>query len=357
MMEVLSISEAKRLSDCEAVIEQGLQTFYEVGSALAEIRDLRLYRAIYPTFEGYCRERWSMSKTHANRLIESNATIENLTPIGVKPATESQARELAPLNDQPELQRQVWQHVVENAPQGKVTAAYVREVVEQMTDVERDTVKKMGKLIARVQDEKNQKDNLLKFPADSQDTCTVDDLDRLIERGVRFGTIYLDPPWCYGNQATRSATDNHYPTMTIEEIAALPVAELAAQESHIYLWTTNAFLHDSFHLLEQWGFTYKSLLVWDKERYGIGNYWRLQTEYLLLANKGGLGVADKSNRNIIREESKGHSVKPHVIRKMIESMSPSPRLEMFARRVATGWTCWGNEIERTMFDNDIEEVA
>lgn len=354
---VLTTTEQQELAAYEMAIRDGLDAFYRVGSALAAIRDKRLYRAEFATFEDYCRDKWAISRQRAYQLIDANDVMDNLSTIVDKPSTESQARELAPLNDQPELQRQVWQQVIETAPEGKVTAAHVREVVEQMTEGERKAVKQINKQIALLEHERQQRDNLLRFPAEKFETCTVDDLEKLIAADAQFGTLYLDPPWSYGNQATRSATDNHYSTMTLEEIAALPVAELAAPESHIYLWTTNAFLHDSFHLLEHWGFEYKSLLVWDKEKYGIGNYWRLQTEYLLLGTKGGLGVAEKNNRNIIREESTGHSVKPLIARKMIESMSPGPRLELFARRVATGWTCWGNEIKRTMFDTDIREVA
>lgn len=191
----------------------------------------------------------------------------------------------------------------------------------------------------------------------SSPTCTIADLDKLVERGQAFGTIYADPPWAYGNQATRSATDNHYETMTLEEIAALPIAELAADQCHLHLWTTNAFLHASFHLLEDWGFEFKSLLVWDKDKFGIGNYWRLQTEYLLLGVKGGLTFLDHAQPNIVRGARTRHSAKPEQVRRMIEKVSPSPRLELFARRISNGWTAWGNEIERTMFDADIKEVA
>lgn len=188
-------------------------------------------------------------------------------------------------------------------------------------------------------------------------TCTAADLDRLITAGRRFGTIYLDPPWSYGNQGTRAATDNHYETMDLAEIAALPIADLAADESHIHMWTTNAFLHDSFHLFEQWGFEFKSFLVWDKDKFGIGNYWRLQTEYLLLGTRGGLTFLDHSQPNIVREARMRHSAKPERIRRMIEKVSPGPRIELFARRISNGWVAWGNEIERTMFDDDVKEVA
>jgi hypothetical protein len=134
----LTAKESKRLKECEKVIEQGLHTFYDVGNALTEIRESRLYRMEYATFDDYCRERWRMSKTHANRLIESSAVVANLTPIGVIPGSESQARELAPLA--PEVQRAVWQIAIKTAPTNKqgeptVTAAHIKAVADVLTDV------------------------------------------------------------------------------------------------------------------------------------------------------------------------------------------------------------------------------
>lgn len=119
----LSIQEADRFDDLEICIANGLQTFVEVGNALAEIRDGKLYRVHYDTFEDYCQKRWGMSKTHVNRLVASSLVVSNLTPIGVIPQTESQARPLASLT--PDQQREVWQTAVNTAPNGKVTAAHV----------------------------------------------------------------------------------------------------------------------------------------------------------------------------------------------------------------------------------------
>ena len=99
----------------------------------------------------------------------------------------------------------------------------------------------------------------------------------LSPKGSRFSTIYADPPWKYDNQGTRAATDNHYPTLTVEQIAAEPVAELAADNCHLHLWTTNGFLPAAFYVIEAWGFEYKSMFVWVKPTLGIGNYYRLDT--------------------------------------------------------------------------------
>jgi phage N-6-adenine-methyltransferase len=120
-----------RLLECERVIERGLNTFVEVGAALLEIRDSRLYKDSYSTFEDYCRSRWGMSRIHAHRLIESAGVVENLLPMGnIVPASERQARPLVGLPQ--EQQFQVWQQVVETAPEGKITGAFVQEVVDKV---------------------------------------------------------------------------------------------------------------------------------------------------------------------------------------------------------------------------------
>ena len=125
----LAQTEAQRLAACEATITQGLQTFYDVGTALLEIRDSRLYRAEHPTFEAYCRERWGMARRQADRLIEAAEVMEDLRPMGLIPANERQARPLAAVP--PAERAEVWQEAVETAPNGKVTAAHVADVVQR----------------------------------------------------------------------------------------------------------------------------------------------------------------------------------------------------------------------------------
>jgi DNA methylase len=129
---VLSRQERQQLSECEAIIKSGLETFYEVGSALLAIRDGRLYRSLHGTFEDYCRQKWQMSSRHANRLIDSAAVAENLRPTGLIPQSESQARELAPLDK--ELQQAVWQIAVKTAVDEKPTAAHIKSVASVLTE-------------------------------------------------------------------------------------------------------------------------------------------------------------------------------------------------------------------------------
>jgi len=133
MTTALTTVEKGELAEFEQVIQSGLQTFAEVGNALLAIRDGRLYRSEHGTFDAYCKDRWGMSKTHANRLVESAKVIGNLTPIGVTPTTESQARPLSRLA--PERQTEAWKGATEKAESEgrRVTARDVEEQVKERT--------------------------------------------------------------------------------------------------------------------------------------------------------------------------------------------------------------------------------
>jgi N6-adenosine-specific RNA methylase IME4 len=188
-------------------------------------------------------------------------------------------------------------------------------------------------------------------------TCTVEDLGVLVSREARFSTVYADPPWRYGNQGTRAATDNHYVTMTVEEIAALPVAGLVADDAHLHLWTTNAFLFDARSIIEAWGFEYKSCFVWVKPEMGIGNYWRVSHEFMLLGVRGRCPFLDKSQMSWIQASRTHHSAKPGGVRSIIEAVSPGPYLELFGRDAVEGWTVWGNEVSRGLFTYGAERAT
>lgn len=127
----LTEDEGAAFARCERTISEGLQTFYAVGNALAEIRDERLYRATHDTFEDYCQDRWGISRIHAYRLMSAATTVESLLPIGnTLPSNEAQVRPITGLS--PDQQREVWQRAIETAPNGKVTAAHVEQVKEQV---------------------------------------------------------------------------------------------------------------------------------------------------------------------------------------------------------------------------------
>lgn len=193
-------------------------------------------------------------------------------------------------------------------------------------------------------------------PADPFAGCVTRNLDALARRGLRFGTVYADPPWAYQNTAARGAAEDHYRTMTLDDICGLPVGPLLAPKAHLHLWTTTAFLEDAFRVVRAWGFTYKSCFVWAKPLLGCGNYWRLAHEFLLLGVRGRTPFRDRSERSW-RELPRGrHSGKPERLRAVIERVSPGPYLELFGRKPADGWVVFGDTIERGLFDLDIPDL-
>ncbi len=179
----------------------------------------------------------------------------------------------------------------------------------------------------------------------------VRDLRELITRKATFPAIYADPPWPYSNTAARGAAENHYSTMTMDEILREPVKKLAAKEAHLHLWTTNAFLREAFDVIQAWGFRYKSCLVWIKPQLGMGNYWRVSHEYLLLGVRGNLPFRDRTCRSWISARRTIHSRKPFAFRELIERVSPGPYLELYGREEHPGtpWTVYGNQVERRLF--------
>lgn len=179
----------------------------------------------------------------------------------------------------------------------------------------------------------------------------VRDLGILLQQGARFRTIYADPPWPYSNTAARGAAENHYRTMTIEAIVREPIKQLVEEQAHLHLWTTNSFLQEAFEVIRAWGFRYKSCLVWIKPQLGIGNYWRISHEYLLLGVKGSLRFLDRTCRSWLMARRTRHSRKPFAFREMIERVSPGPYLELYGREEQpdSDWTVYGNQIERGLF--------
>jgi N6-adenosine-specific RNA methylase IME4 len=187
---------------------------------------------------------------------------------------------------------------------------------------------------------------------ESTDHCSISDLHELVASGRKFGVIYADPPWLYDNQATRASTSDHYAGLTVDQLcdaSIMPVRELAADNAHLHMWTTNAFLFDAPRIFAAWGFEFRSAFVWVKPQIGIGNYWRNSHEYLLTAIRGNAKrFNDHSMRSWGEFDRRQHSAKPEEIRSLIERASDGPYLELFGRRQAPGWTVWGNDVSRDL---------
>jgi N6-adenosine-specific RNA methylase IME4/ParB-like chromosome segregation protein Spo0J len=167
----------------------------------------------------------------------------------------------------------------------------------------------------------------------------------------RYAVLYVDPPWhfeVYNEESgSERAAGNHYPTMELAEICALPVAALAADTSALFLWTTAPHLQEAFQVLAAWGFEYKSNAVWVKDKLGLGYYVRNRHELLLIATRGNFPCPQPANRpsSVIEAPRREHSRKPDEAYEMIERMYPDlPRIELFARQARPGWDAWGNEI-------------
>jgi N6-adenosine-specific RNA methylase IME4 len=172
----------------------------------------------------------------------------------------------------------------------------------------------------------------------------------------RFGTILVDPPWRFANRTGKMAPEHRrlsrYPTMSNEEIMELPVSQLAAPQSHLYLWVPNALIQEGLEVMKRWGFTYKTNIVWFKTRKdggpdgrGVGFYFRNVTELVLFGICGKLrtGPAGRRQTNIMVTQKRAHSMKPDELYDIIESCSPGPYLELFARFQRAKWSNWGNE--------------
>lgn len=171
-----------------------------------------------------------------------------------------------------------------------------------------------------------------------------------------FGTILADPPWRFMNRTGKVAPEHkrlgRYDTMTSEEIASLPVTDIAADRSHLYLWVPNALLGEGLAVLHAWGFVYKTNLVWHKIRKdghsdgrGVGFYFRNVTELVLFGVRGGLRTSApaRSQVNLFATRKREHSRKPDELHEIIEACSPGPYLELFARYPRNRWTSWGDE--------------
>lgn len=185
-----------------------------------------------------------------------------------------------------------------------------------------------------------------------------------------YNVIYADPPWQQkagpkqegynvenGKQVWKNASNQSrelpYPTMSIDEIAALPVKSISNADSHLYLWVTNKYLLDAQKVISAWGFKYSTAITWKKKRMGggLGGAFRITHETLLFCRRGNLkaiGVYPGTIVEAKRPYVNGypvHSKKPEIFAEIIQSVSPGPYLEMFARSPRKGWDVWGNEVE------------
>lgn len=165
----------------------------------------------------------------------------------------------------------------------------------------------------------------------------------------KYPVLYIDPPWRYEINVCDETRDldNHYPTMSLSEIADLPIGDLATKDAVLFMWVTNNFLYDAKILLDRWGFEYKTNYVWVKDKIGLGTWNRGQHEILLIARRGEIPVpkpADRTSSVVVATRTE-HSKKPTEFYEIIERQYPElSKLEVFARNQREGWNSWGNQV-------------
>lgn len=204
--------------------------------------------------------------------------------------------------------------------------------------------------------------------------------------GVRYQTIMVDPPWPYKAPGNYGNTLEHRPNrdktiakigvgsrarygaMSIADLCNLPVGHAAAENAHLYLWTTNAFMVEAHQLAKAWGFRQSTIITWSKIKQGrpetdpepsmkMGYYYRGATEHCLFCVRGKLRLTGPAVSTAFFSPRTAHSVKPDSFYQMVEDQSPGPYLELFARRARPGWDLWGNEAPITDAElADIEDM-
>ena len=169
----------------------------------------------------------------------------------------------------------------------------------------------------------------------------------------RYGVIYADPPWRFEvyseDTGQKRAAEAHYPTMSSESIAQIPVDSIADEDCVLFMWTTSPTMPEAFGLLKEWGFAYRSQCIWAKDKIGLGFWFRNQHEILIVAIKGKVPAPAHGAQwpSLIQAARGKHSEKPAVFYELIEAYFPTlPKIELFARGKARGgWDAWGNEVD------------
>jgi N6-adenosine-specific RNA methylase IME4 len=174
--------------------------------------------------------------------------------------------------------------------------------------------------------------------------------ENLVQPNKKYHVIAIDPPWAYSEKGGFSSEDYDadsnrgavdYPTMTVEQISKIELP--ASDDCVLFLWTTHAFLRDSFTLMEEWGFNYKATIVWDKVKMGLGRTVRMQVEFCLVGLKGSPIINGSSERDIITEPRREHSRKPEAFYQMVERMCIGNKLDFFSRQNRENWDHYGAE--------------
>jgi N6-adenosine-specific RNA methylase IME4 len=349
-LALVAIDDKRRAMDaateCDSVATDSLLVLTECRSALAEAKELKDVLAIRDKAEAIrqlCKVRGASLEAQNEagevKLQAERKLGENIAKMNGK-GKHGGDRKSSCIVQLEELgiektQSHRWQTIA-SIP-AKEFESFIRDAIDSREELTSAAAYRLGKQLARPEPEP--------IIHATPIVGVTDNLDSLA--GQKFGTIYADPPWRYGNVATRANVDRHYAgTMSVAEVCNLPIEQLAADDAHLHLWTTNGFLREAFTVIDSWGFEYRSCFVWVKPQMGIGNYWRVSHEFLLLGIRGDAKRFNEHNHmSWLQADRTKHSAKPDEIRGIIERVSPGPFLELFGRGEVTGWTVFGNQVD------------
>lgn len=228
------------------------------------------------------------------------------------------------------------------------------EVKQKILNKEINTTKKDIEKIAKLEPEK-QKAIIEKII--SGEAKSAIDAKRLVKKDEvhetpviegKYRIIYADPPWKYNDKRDGNTTgaEDHYPTMSIEEICELPIKELAEDNAVLFLWTTSPLLEDTFKVISAWGFKYKSSFIWDKVKHNMGHYNSVRHELLLICTRGSCTPDNVKLFDSVQsiERTDKHSEKPEEFREIIDTLyTYGNKIELFSRKKVEGWKVWGNQ--------------
>ena len=242
--------------------------------------------------------------------------------------------------------------LVQAVERGRVSVSAAADIATQPIEEQREIVARGEREILRAaQDIRARKAEIRRAERIERLAVTCNQ-NTPLPRDRRYAVLYADPPWhfeVYNEESgVERAAGNHYPTMSLEDICALPVLSLATPDAVLFMWTTAPHLRESFDVLVAWGFEYKTNIVWMKDKIGLGYFVRNQHELLLVATRGDMPSPSPANRppSVISAPRREHSRKPDEAYALIERMYPElPRIELFARQTRPGWARWGNEVE------------
>jgi N6-adenosine-specific RNA methylase IME4 len=371
-----SIVEQSRYQELK---ERCKKAWVEFAESIIEIRDSKLYKIEYSTFEEFCTVELELGRNYAYKLIASAEVLKNLENVyyGTQlPETETQTRPLTKL--EPELQPLVWANVVEENE--NITAKKVEEAVDEFEGLN-EALKNEKRVEVNIfnpnpnnPEISNRLKEISKLPIQEQIKAVkviakeirqaevkekVEERKQLIDKQIAdiesgklpelqgvFDVIAIDPPWPYGREydPNGSRVANPYPEMSIDEIQGIELP--MANDGVLFLWTTHAFLPHAFELLKNWGFDYKATMVWDKENIGMGAWLRMQCEFCLVGIKGKPFWDNTKHRDIIREQRREHSRKPEQFYQIASEVTYGRRLEYFSREARNGWEVFGNDVNK-----------